>query len=86
MNETLKRQNSEIWKWMLVYGSITQRQAGKELDIWRLSARIYDLKEAGFPIRSEWATVGTRYGKQRFKRYFIDEKKLNGMIQEEMQK
>ena len=74
--DTRRKQCQEIWRYMVTNGPITQRIAGCELDIWRLSARIWDLKHQGFPISSESVTVETRFGKQTFKRYYIDAEKM----------
>ena len=52
-------------------GPLTSLQAIRELGVTRLSARIYDLGWEGHRIEWEWATVRTRHGKTRVKRYFL---------------
>lgn len=50
-------------------GSITQLEAIKELGVLRLSAVIFDLKRAGYAIKSELVAVPTRYGIAHIARY-----------------
>lgn len=47
------KQNEQILTYMRENGSIDQRRAAKHLGIFRLSARIYDLKELGVAISTE---------------------------------
>lgn len=54
------------------YGSITQAEAITEYGIYRLGARIWDLKAQGIPIRSERVTGKNRYDEPvSFSRYSI---------------
>lgn len=49
---------------------ITQLQATELFGITRLSGRIFELKEAGYPIISVWKEVKNRYGEvTRVKEY-----------------
>lgn len=48
-----KSQNEQVLEYMRRNGSITQKQAADELDIYRLSARIYDLIALGVAIIKE---------------------------------
>ncbi len=51
--------------------SINPLQCWKELGIYRLAARIHDLKNEGYPVGSDWLEVGNRYGeKVKVKRYY----------------
>lgn len=53
------------------YG-ITPKQAMEELGIYRLSARIYDLKRQGVKIKSAFIDVPTRSGETtKVKMYWI---------------
>lgn len=55
-------QCERILRHMQDYGSITQAEAITEYGIYRLGARIWDLKAQGVPIRSETVTGKNRYG------------------------
>jgi hypothetical protein len=51
---------------------ITAKHAMDELGIFRLGARIYDLKAQGVPIKSGWMTVKNRRGEDcRVKMYYL---------------
>ena len=51
---------------------ITSMEAINLYGITRLSAKIYDLKKAGFNIIDQWEDSLNRYGdKVRYKRYFL---------------
>lgn len=53
---------------------ITALEAMNDLGIFRLGARIWDLKAAGVPVRSDWITVKNRFGEDcRIKMYWIAE-------------
>lgn len=63
-------QNEAVLIFMAKHGSITARDAVTELGIYRLAARIADLKELGYPIKTtmrydengrRWAEYGLRY-------------------------
>lgn len=45
-----KSQEQLVLEYISSHGSITPRQAALELNIWRLGARIWDLKSHGWPI------------------------------------
>lgn len=66
-------QCEKILRHMQDYGSITQAEAVTEYGIYRLGARIWDLKAQGVPIRSETVSGKNRYGEHTsFSRYSID--------------
>jgi len=47
--------------------TLTAKQASIGMNIWRLSARIYDLKDRGLNIKTEWIGSGsTRYARYRY--------------------
>lgn len=65
-------QCERILRHMQDYGSITQAEAITEYGIYRLGARIWDLKAQGVPIRSETVSGKNRYGEHTsFSRYSI---------------
>lgn len=65
-------QCERILRHMQDYGAITQAEAITEYGIYRLGARIWDLKAQGVPIRSETVSGKNRYGAHTsFSRYYI---------------
>lgn len=48
----MRTQAERIREYMEITGSITQRDAF-QMGIYRLGARIFDLKKAGYPIKTE---------------------------------
>lgn len=65
-------QCERILRHMRDYGSITQAEAVTEYGCYRLGARIWDLKAAGVPIKSELVTGKNRYGEKiSFARYSL---------------
>lgn len=65
MNQTM-----QIYEYMKTHGSITQRDAVREFECYRLAARIADLKADGVRIVGDME-VNERTGK-RFKRYWLE--------------
>ena len=58
------------------FGSITQLEALRDLGIYRLSSRIFEMKKDGFEIKDKQECVLNRYGEKCYiKRYYIDEGK-----------
>lgn len=54
-------------------GSLTQAEAMQEYGIARLSARISELKSAGYPIRREMVAGRNRYQEPvSYARYFLE--------------
>ena len=54
------------------YGSITAAEAMQDYGIYRLAARIADLKEMGHKIRSQSEEHKNRFGKRvKYARYFL---------------
>lgn len=53
------------------HGTITPNEALSALGIGRLSARVLDLKHAGFGIATEIIEVQTRFGTAKVARYSI---------------
>lgn len=54
-------QKEMVLKYMTDFGSITPLEAIRDLGVYRLSARIANLREDGHIIRSELVSVNTRY-------------------------
>lgn len=46
---------------------LTQPKAAKMFGIWRLGARVYDLRRAGIPVQTKWLITGQR----KIAEYFI---------------
>ena len=57
-----KTQNDLVLEYLQKFGSITSLQAFEDLGITRISARIFDLREAGHHIMSENVKVPRRNG------------------------
>ena len=57
------------------FGSITTLSAFKDLGITRLSARIYEVKERGYAVKTEMITGKNRFGEKThyFKYSFIED-------------
>lgn len=53
MQEPSAIQEAKVLNYMEEHGRISQWKATQELRILRLGARIWDLKQKGYPIRSE---------------------------------
>jgi hypothetical protein len=61
----MKSQNEKVLS-ILKRGTLTTREAGIEFNIWRLSARIYDLRDMGHMIHTNMVGEGnTRYARYR---------------------
>ena len=57
-------QNKQVLKWLESGQTLTQFQAASYFSIYRLGARIYDLKQAGYPIKSELQFDGSKHWSQ----------------------
>ena len=67
-------QTERVEKYMRDFGSITQLEAFRDLGIMRLSARIWDLRNAGRIIKAENTTSKNRYGEAvTFKKYSLED-------------
>jgi hypothetical protein len=63
-------QTERLRKYLAEGNTITPIEAWKRLGISRLSARVFDLKEAGTDIQGEFVTVPNKFGEKcRVKRY-----------------
>lgn len=50
--DVVEQQNKMVLDWLKEYGTITAQEAVEVLDVYRLSARIYDLRAKGHKIRT----------------------------------
>ena len=65
-------QADRILAYMKEHGGITSLDASRDLGCIRLGARIFELKERGHDIKSEFIEVEDRYGEKcRVKRYWL---------------
>ena len=55
-------QTEKILQYIKDFGSINPGQAYSDLGIYRLSARIQELRESGYRIKSEMVSDKNRYG------------------------
>ena len=63
--EARANQRNRILEYMDLHGSITQKEADRELDIMRLSARIFEIRtKLGILIESIWVTGTNRFGER----------------------
>ena len=53
-------------------GSISEYDA-HIVGIMKLSARLSEMKQKGYPLRGEWVTGKNEYGKYRYKKYTLEE-------------
>lgn len=61
-----------IIEYITAHGSITQKQAFEDLGCGRLGARIFELKEQGYPIERRMVTVRNRFGEEcRVAEYYL---------------
>lgn len=68
-------QTEKILRHLKKFGSITPLEAMEEYGIMRLGARIWDLKKAGYEIRSQDVKGRNRFGEPtRFARYSLEDK------------
>ena len=66
MENKLSKTCLSIYKHMAFYGGITQAEAFTILGCSRLPARIWDIKNAGVPIRTEMIKVKKRDGSSTY--------------------
>lgn len=66
----METQNKKVLRYMKKHGSITAREAMLSMEIYRLGARIWDLRHEGYEIVSAFETSKTG---RRYKRYMLKE-------------
>lgn len=67
-------QAQKVLKYLNDFGSITSLEAYRDLGIIQLPRRIFDLRQAGINIKSDWQVVINRYNeKTQIKRFYIGE-------------
>lgn len=67
----MKPATAQVLHYLQQHGSITPMQALNELGCYRLGARIWELRDAGYPIDTE--TVSTPSGKHYAKYVLVAE-------------
>ena len=77
-NTVLKKlqqgQKRELLVWLLIHGSITQKEALESLGIMRLSGRIYELRDMDVNITTLMIPVVDRHGETKHvAKYVLDE-------------
>lgn len=73
---TLESQDKIVLRHMTKHKTISSYQAFELYGITRLSAKIYNLREAGHRIGMVWRETVNRYGKTvRYGEYFIEKTK-----------
>lgn len=74
LNMTTQSQSAAILKHMMDGRSISQLEAAELYGCWRLGARIYDLRDMGYDIKTEMVT-NEATGK-RFARYYMTDEEI----------
>ena len=65
-------QADRIIAYMKEHGGITSYDAARDIGCMRLGARIFEIKERGIEVKSEFINVENRFGEIcRVKRYWI---------------
>jgi len=73
MTNQIVAQTERLRKHLESGSSINPLQAWKELGIYRLSARVFDLRQAGVDVSGEFVEVQNQYGEKcRVKQYSIE--------------
>ena len=67
----MKPSSAAVLSYMKKYGSVTPIEALKHCGTMRLGARIFDLREDGYRIKSRLVSVRTRNGTARVARYTL---------------
>lgn len=66
-------QKERVLRHLQDHGSITQLEAMQDYGIMRLTNRVGELMQAGYPIKSELVKGSNRYGeKTRYSRYTLE--------------
>lgn len=60
----MQKQTDRLLQYLKTHREIDPLTAWDELGIYRLGARIYDLREAGHPITSDRKLVDNRFGEE----------------------
>lgn len=57
-----KRQSDRVLEYIQKFGSITTLDAFKDLGVTRLSARIFELREQGYNLKTTYESRKNRFG------------------------
>ncbi|MDD5789244.1 MAG: helix-turn-helix domain-containing protein [Spirochaetia bacterium] len=72
MKFDLNTSQQRVFDYIVENGSITSMEAIQNFGETRISARIFELKDKGVPITSEYIKVTNRFGESRnVKKYFF---------------
>lgn len=72
MKLELNNSQQRVFDYIVENGSITSLEAIQKLGETRISVRIFELRDKGVPINSEYIKVENRYGESRHvKKYFF---------------
>lgn len=74
----MKTQKQKVMEYIKKNGTITTRDAGLKLEIWDLQAIIFDIKNDGVAIQSEWVT--NKRTKKQYKVYALNQKKIDQYV------
>jgi hypothetical protein len=71
----MESQNKRLLKLLNKGGRVNLLSSWKKLGIYRLSARIYDLRQKGYKISDRWIQVCNRFDEEvSIKEYYIEKK------------
>lgn len=71
-----KSQNEMVIEYLKEYKVITDREAFEDLAIRRLAARISNIREMGYPIKTVMVTKPNRFGKKTtYAEYHLEDAK-----------
>ena len=69
-------QQERIVKYLDEFGTITALEAMRDLGVYRLASRIYDIKEQGIDIDKKMIQVSNRYGEYtKIAQYHLENQK-----------
>jgi biotin operon repressor len=66
-------QKERVLWYLRTHGELTPKTAENELGIGRLAARIYDLRQEGYPIETDKREVEGRFGTAKVAFYSLEE-------------
>ena len=78
-------QSKRVLQYMVLVQPINPLLSWKEVGVYRLAARIHDLRQLGFPILDRWKKLKNKYGEPvRVKEYFIKDKTTARLLWEKL--
>ena len=77
----MRKQAQRVLDYIEEFGSITSLDAFRDLGITRLSAVVFDLRQAGYNVQADTESHKNRYGElAHFSRYYIPREKHLSMF------